>query len=155
MSIRAFRIAQRHLAPKAFEGEGARLYGGRWNHAGVPMVYTAATKSLAVLELLVHLNSYSLLGSHVCIPVDFASSLVIRLSRSELPAYWAEYPAAKGTRDIGSEWAESMESVVLEVPSAIVPDESNYLLNPRHREFRKLRIGNSEEFEIDARLMGG
>lgn len=116
------------------------------------MVYAASTKSLAVLELLVHAQSHQLLRAYVCIPVGFSLSLVHALEPAALPPDWRVYPATHATKDIGSRWAESMASVLLEVPSAIIPEESVYLLNPRHPDFKKVIIGPPAAFEVDPRF---
>lgn len=152
MTLRAWRIVQAHLAEYAFNGEGARLYGGRWNHPGTAVVYTAETKSLALLELLVHVSAQQLLRAYVCIRVDFENALIKQINPRDLPKGWRNYPASSATRDIGSEWVASGPSAVLAVPSVIVPEEWNYLLNPAHPEFRRVRIGRAEKIEIDPRL---
>lgn len=152
MTLRAWRIVQAHLAGHAFSGEGARLYGGRWNHPGSAVVYTAATKSLALLELLVHISAQQLLRSYVCIPVEFDNAMVKQLNAADLPKGWRSYPASNVTRDIGTAWVASGVSVVLAVPSVIVPEEWNYILNPAHPEFSKVLVGRAQVIEIDARL---
>ncbi|MCC6144269.1 MAG: RES family NAD+ phosphorylase [Candidatus Hydrogenedentes bacterium] len=146
-----WRIVQTRYAETAFDGEGARLYGGRWNHPGTPIVYTASTRALALLELLVHLHSEALLGRWVQIPVTFEDKHVERLSPRQLPEDWRSGMAV-GTRDIGTGWAKSGKSLVLAVPSVIVPAEMNYLINPRHPDAGKLRVGKAEPVEIDPRL---
>lgn len=152
MTVQAWRIVQAHLAGSAFSGEGARLYGGRWNHPGTAVVYTAATKSLALLELLVHISAQQLLRAYVCIPVKFDDAMVKQLNAADLPKGWRNYPASNATRDIGTAWATGGSSVVLAVPSVIVPEEWNYLLNPLHPEFRSVCIGRAEKIEMDPRL---
>lgn len=151
MTIRAWRIVQFHLADHALDGEGARLYGGRWNFVSVPMVYAASNRALALLELLVHLTPAARM-KYVWISLDFDKSLMRRLDERLLPADWAAFPPANATRHLGTHWAEEKTSVVLEVPSVIVPQESNYLLNPLHPEFRRVQPGPVEPLEIDVRL---
>jgi RES domain-containing protein len=150
--LTAWRIVQKRFADSAFDGEGARLYGGRWNHPGTPMVYTAATRSLALLELLVHLNSHEFLNLWVFIPVTFEEKFVEHLNPRRLPKDWRA-GAATATRDIGTGWVGANTSLVLEVPSVIVPAEMNYLINPRHPDSGRLRIGKAEPVEIDPRLV--
>jgi RES domain-containing protein len=94
--MKAWRIIQRRHAKTAFSGEGARLYGGRWNSPGIPMVYVAQSQSLAVLEVLVHLDVPALLEKYVFLEAVFDSSLVIDVERSSLPKNWKSDPVPMG-----------------------------------------------------------
>ena len=154
MIITAWRIVHVRLVADAFSGEGARLFGGRWNHKGHDMVYTASSVSLAALELLVHLETSQLLESYVQIPASFGSDLCRSLDLEHMPQDWANGPAPESTKSIGDEWLASGESPVLRVPSVLVPTESVYLINPHHPNFPKVRIGEPGSFEFDARLIG-
>lgn len=136
----------------AFDGEGARLFGGRWNSAGTPAVYASGTMSLAVLETLVHLNPPMRL-SWVSFELVFDERLVETLSATNLPADWAEEPPPPSSKQIGDEWVRAARSAVLQVPSVIIPSESNYLLNPGHPDFRKIQIGEPAPFLFDPRLI--
>jgi RES domain-containing protein len=151
--ITAWRIVKARRAGDAFDGEGARLNGGRWNSPGTAAVYTAGSAALADLELLVHLNQGAALQSYVLIACTFAETCVIRLARSRLPSNWRSYPAPAELQSLGDAWINSRQSVVLEVPSAIVESESNYLLNPHHPGFPSITIGESKPFEFDIRLL--
>lgn len=153
MTITAWRIVKRKLARVAFSGEGARRYGGRWNSKGVAVVYVAQTQSLAALEILVHVDYAELLQHYVAIPVSIAPNLIIRVDVPRLPRNWRAYPPPKRVRAIGDDWVAVGSSVVLQVPSVIVPSESNFLLNPLHPDYAKLKIGNPLPFKFDPRLM--
>ena len=148
----AWRIAKRSRAASAFDGEGARLYGGRWNSPGHALVYTAENVSLAALELLVHLHGSALLASYSLRPATFAAALVTRIELAALPASWNGYPAPLRLRELGDAWIAHGKSAVLEVPSAVVPSEKNYLLNPAHRDFAKIALGPAQRFAFDRRL---
>jgi RES domain-containing protein len=150
-----WRIVKSRHASTAFDGEEARLYGGRWNSPGTRIVYTSSTISLAVLEVLVHLDKANLLSSYSLISVGFDDALVQRLDRSMLPDGWRAYPAPSELQRIGDEWVRSQRSAVLEVPSIIVERESNYLLNPAHPDFSSVVIREPEPFTFDERLMAG
>ena len=153
MSVAAWRIVKHKNPPrKAFDGEGARLYGGRWNSRGTPMVYTAQSQSLAVLEMLVHLDTADLLEKYVFFEVTIEERLILVLAEADLPRDWRVDPAPRRLRDIGDAWARSNASVALRVPSSLLPAEYNYLLNPKHEDFGKLTIGEAAEFRYDARL---
>lgn len=151
--IRAWRIIKTRYSADAFSGEGARLYGGRWNSSGVAMVYTAGSKSLATLELLVHLHNTSVLPSFSIWPVDFDDSLVESLDLATLPRDWRESPSPISIQNIGDDWIFRGSSVVLRVPSAVIESENNYLINPAHKDFKRLVIGSMEVFELDRRLI--
>jgi len=152
VSIVVWRIVKRKYEATAFDGEGASDYGGRWNSPGKRVIYTAGSKSLALLEQLVHLDS-SALSSYVVIPVTFSDALLSEVDILLLPPDWKGHPAPVELRDIGDRWLDSFGSAVLRVPSAIVPDESNYMINPDHPDFSSVEIGASVPFEIDLRLL--
>jgi RES domain-containing protein len=149
----AWRIVKAARVTEAFSGEGARRAGGRWNYPGTAMVYTAGSLALAALEVLVHLDGPQLLHSYVQIPVGFSAHLCRLLDLDALPEDWADNPAPESTKRIGTEWLTTQASVVLVVPSAIVPDEFVYLINPRHSAFTALRIGQPSGFRFDPRLV--
>ena len=151
---RAWRIVKEAHAAIAFDGEGARLFGGRWNSRGVRMVYASATLSLAALEALVHLNPPVTLR-YVALPINFDESLLDILPAARLPADWASEPPRSSTQALGDQWVKQARSVVLQVPSAIIPSEPNFLLNPTHPSFRKIRIGKPRpfSFSFDRRLL--
>ena len=153
MSVTAWRIVKhKYSATKAFDGEGARLYGGRWNSRGVPVVYTAESQSLAVLEMLVHLDTADVLPSYVFFEVTVDKALVSALAESDLPRDWQSDPPPPRLREIGDIWAVSNASVALRVPSSLIPSEYNYILNPKHPEFARLRFGNAVPYRYDPRL---
>lgn len=137
----------------AFDGEGARRYGGRWNHKGTPVIYTAGSVSLAALEMLVHLEASQLLNAYVCIPLTFDTTLCRRLDVASLSPNWRTYPASTSTRDLGAAWVQGAQSAILAVPSALVPTETNYLINPAHPDFSRLHIGSPEDFHFAPRLI--
>jgi len=149
-----WRLVKSKHAAQAFDGEGARLYGGRWNAPGTRMVYAAETAALAVLEMLVHLQKSSLLSSYVLFALHFEEASVVRLDRSRLPADWRAFPAPPELQRIGDAWARDRSSAVLAVPSAILPKESLYLLNPEHPGFDAIVIDPAEPFQLDRRLLG-
>ena len=152
MSVTAWRIVKRKNEKTAFSGEGARLYGGRWNSPGTSMVYSAQSRSLAVLEMLVHLDTAELLEKYVFFDITVDESLILVLAEGDLPHNWQANPAPSRLRVIGDAWAESNASVALRVPSSVIPAEFNFLLNPKHADFAKVRIGEPEPFRYDARL---
>jgi RES domain-containing protein len=153
VAITAWRIVKARHAANAFDGEGARLEGGRWNSPGTPLVYTSESAALAALELLVQLGRGSILGAYVLIPCTFDEGLVASLDRKRLPSEWRSYPAQPVLQLIGDEWVKGATSAVLQVPSAVIPNDSNYLLNPRHRGFKDVRVLSPQRLEFDPRLL--
>ena len=152
MSFTAWRITKRKHVKTAFSGSGARKYGGRWNSPATAIVYTAETQSLAVVEMLVHLDGPELLQRYVVIGIEMEESLVRKVEPSDLPRNWRADPAPVRLRRIGDEWIEAAASAVLQVPSTLVSAESNFLLNPAHPDFAKLGIGDPVSFHFDQRL---
>ena len=149
----AWRIVKPYHIKDAFSGEGARLFGGRWNSIGTSMVYTAESKSLTALEILVHVDAAELLDEYLCIPVRFDMRSVRVLDVKTLPDDWRSPLPSASTQGMGDGWVTNALSAVLQVPSIIIPGESNYLINPGHAGFGKLNIGSPEPFEFDARLL--
>ncbi len=150
--MRAWRITQQKHARTAFGGEGARLYGGRWNSPGVPVVYVAQSQSLAILEILVHLDAPELLQKYVFFEATFDDSLVVDLDRSALPKNWRSDPVPESVQRVGDRWLLSLDSAVLRVPSALLPEESNFLLNPRHPRVAAIAVSQPRAFRFDPRF---
>lgn len=117
------------------------------------MVYTSQSAALAALEMLVHLGRGSILSAYVLIPCTFDDTRVSRLDRGRLRTNWRSYPAPPELPLIGDEWVKSGMSAVLEVPSAVIETDSNYLLNPHHRDFHAIRVMDPQGFEFDLRLL--
>lgn len=150
--LTVWRLVTARYAGSAFSGEGARLYGGRWNHKGVPMVYTSGSQSLAMLEMLV--QDEPLRARYVVIPATLPKGLKVeRIAPDQLPAGWRDFAAREQLQTIGSDWAKRRSSAVVAVPSAVIPSETNYLLNPQHPSFAKVEIGKPQDFVTDLRLM--
>jgi RES domain-containing protein len=152
LTLSAWRITKQKHAKCAFSGEGARIYGGRWNSPGTPMIYTAQSQALAVLEVLVHLDSPELLKRYSLFEIEMDLYYVEELDLSTLPRNWKANPAPAGVQAIGDDWVASRRSVVLRVPSVLVPAESTFLLNPQHPDFSKLRSGKAIPFQFDIRF---
>jgi RES domain-containing protein len=119
----------------------------------VPVVYTSATLSLAVMELLVHLDDDDLARAYAAVPAEIPDGLSISRARvTDLPRGWRSYPAPAALSELGARWVAAGETSVLAVPSAVIPHELNYLLNPRHPHFKRIRVGRPEPFVFDPRL---
>lgn len=148
--ISIWRIVKEKHKAKAFDGEGAKQYGGRWNHPGFPVVYCSETLALAALELFVQLDLVShmpLVAIEALIPEDISIETSVNL-----PKNWTLYPVPTETQNYGGEWLQSERTAVLKIPSVIIPKEYNYLLNPRHSDFHKIKIKSESIFNYDARM---
>ncbi len=151
--VESWRIIKTKHAAQAFDGEGARLYGGRWNSPGRRVVYTSSTISLAVLEVLVHLEQSAFLPAYSLLRVQLDDSQLIPLPRTKLPKNWRNDPAPSTLQALGDQWLSEGRSLALAVPSALVPHESNYLLNPEHSAFSPIVTEPAQPFSFDRRLL--
>ena len=151
--IRAWRLIKAKHANDAFAGEGARRGGGRWNSKGVRVVYASGSLSLAALEVMVHTHFYSALKYYVCIPIDFDPGLSQSITIEDLSDTWKADPIPQSLKNMGDRWIYNQESVILKVPSVIIPVEYNYLINPSHPDFEKVVIHSPQKFAFDPRLL--
>ena len=133
-------------------GNGARLYGGRWNSEGKPMLYLASSRSLAVLESLAHLVATNIPNELVMITIE-APDDFLEIPEKILPDNWNEYPEQHIVKQIGNSFLQRNEHLLLKVPSALVPEEFNYLLNPLHPKAGKVKIIKKAPFNFDGRLL--
>lgn len=148
-----FRIAKQQFIGD-LSGEGARLYGGRWNKKGSSVLYASESRSLATVEYLVHLP-ISILPHDVCIAeIDVPNAKSIQtIEIKDLPTHWMNYPAPIELADIGEAWKKTTGSLLLKVPSVVVKNEWNYLINPNHPLFQHVKIRSIEEYVFDQRLL--
>ncbi len=148
-----WRIVKEKHAATVFSGEGARIFEGRWNSAGVPMVYCSENLALAALEILVHCQPVmTMRDKWRAFRVNWSEELMISVATRSLPRGWNAQPAGRASRSIGDEWARSGRSAVLALPSVIIPLERTFLLNPKHHDFAKIRHKSAGEFVLDQRL---
>lgn len=149
---RLWRLCRDVHAPDAFTGKGPFRYGGRWNPAGIPVVYCAESRSLAAMEILVHHLGTEVfkLTKWVVISAEVPETLIEKPAR--VPDTWRERSPVAAAQEFGAKWVREQRSAVLRVPSAVVLGEFNYLLNPAHADFAKILIGKPELFLFDARF---
>lgn len=148
-----WRIDSVRRAPDAFSGEGAYLNGGRWNLPGTRVVYASGSLALAALEKFVHLGPEALEMKFVYFKITVPAGLAVKaLSRASLPADWGAVPVPRTAMNVGSAWAKAGVTAVLRVPSTVIPVESDYLINPAHPDFRKLKIAKPSLFCFDPRM---
>ena len=150
--VSAWRIIKRRQRDSAFTGDGARLYGGRWNSPGTSIVYLAGNASLAALEMLVHLDNHQILGHYLLVEVRFDESLIAELSPGDLSDNWRDSPPPETTRAIGDSWVRMGTSALLRVPGTVIDHEVNYLLNPGHADTSSAEILEPRPIQFDQRL---
>ena len=150
--MRAWRICKRKFIPMAFSGEGAFRYGGRWNSRGGRVVYLGGNPSICALELMVNTDEAEDLYRipYVIIPVDFDETLLTRLR--SLPEDWKDYPPPPSCAALGDQWLAGGKTAVLEIPSAVISLEHIFIVNPLHKDFAQIQIGQAHKFEFDSRL---
>lgn len=153
--ITIWRIVKKRLADHAFDGEGARLYGGRWSSPGRRVVYAAESLSLALLEVLVHAGNRSLLDSYVWLRAELPSKLVDTLDETTLPDGWSSSPVPPQVQAVGDRWLRGATGLALRLPSAIVPGEFNFLVAPSHPDFHRVRVSPPVRFPLDPRFRPG
>lgn len=133
-------------------GTGAAMYGGRWNSKGKYILYTAETASLALLETVAHMTNIASI-SYCMLCLEIPETSIDQYTIAELPANWQNYPPPSVLRRIGDEFLEKGMSLVLKLPSAIMPEECNCLLNPHHPDFKKVKVVYSKALPVDGRLV--
>ncbi len=138
----------------AFSGEGARRFGGRWNSPGVAVVYLSEHQSLAALEIFVHLQPLVPHEKYLAYFVEWDDAQMEALAPKKLPPNWRASPPEPATMQMGDRWVGEKRSAVLALPSAILPGERNFLINPAHPDFGKLRRQKAVSFAFDHRLVG-
>jgi RES domain-containing protein len=150
--LRVWRLADERYA--SFDGEGARLAGGRWNLRGTPVVYVSESLSLAVLEYSVNVDPRFAPAGLVSIEAEIPGDLPTKtIGIEDLPTKWSVHPPPEELARLGTEWASAASTAVLVVPSALVPEERNFVLNPRHPDFLRIAIHAPKPFPLGPRIL--
>lgn len=151
--MEVFRLS-RAIHGKKLSGKGASAQGGRWNSTGTEIIYTSANRSLAMTEVVVHLNIGSLPEGFMMVTIDVPDiTSIIEVDMDTLPSDWNQFPPLKETQRIGDQFINERKACMLKVPSAVTQYEFNYLLNPFHIEFSKIMISGYVPFPFDKRLL--
>jgi RES domain-containing protein len=143
-----YRFSRPHF--DALSGEGARLFGGRWNTKGKSVVYTSLNISLSLLELLIHSVSYEEIKTNNLAVIELPDDIVSEITLAQLKANWQNDEGY--SKYIGDEFLSSQSLLLLKVPSVIIPEEKNILINPKHKDFKKIKIRSAKDFKFDVRL---
>lgn len=149
---RVYRILRKPYSKKPFDGEGAYRFGGRWSSPGVRLAYASEHLSLAIVEYFVHIDPEDPPKDLVVVTADVPDSVSrISIALKELPPNWRQVPAPPALAAIGDEFVHRAGVAVLIVPSVLAPSESNWLINPRHAAFARIRVNPGETFHYDSR----
>jgi RES domain-containing protein len=152
--MRLWRICRAIHAAEAFSGQGARMFGGRWNSQGVRVVYTSSSLALAAVETFVHLEPNLRPDDLVSIEIEMpknVAAVIERLEPTSLPRKWYEL-RDESLRTFGDHWIKTAKTAALYVPSAAIHGEWNVLLNPEHADFSEFKIEKPKPFEFDLRM---
>ena len=152
--MRLYRICKRQHA-NDLSGQGARLYGGRWNHKGTPVIYTASSVALATLEVLVHVPLSIIPRNMVVVTLKVPTDQIFTtVNKKDLPTSWSNYPAPNELAEISTTWARANKTLGLKIPSSILPDDTefNLLLNPVHPDSYKIEVVYIKNYSFDERL---
>lgn len=150
--LKLYRIAKKEYI-KDLSGEGARIFGGRWNKKGFSMLYFSESLSLAVLEVLVHVDFRFLNSDFKYIEVEISDDLIKpKVKQKTLHANWRDNPPTIHTQAYGTSWLQSKKSLAIQVPSAILPQQHNVLINPKHEKIKHLKIIKTDTLNIDPRV---
>ena len=147
-----WRIVKEKHASTAFSGEGARIFEGRWNSAGVRMVYCSENLALAALEILAHTRPVTMRDKFRAFRVSWDEAIMVINDLKKLPKGWNFQPPTAASKNIGDEWIKSGRSAILALPSVLVPLERTFLLNPKHPDFRGIKVKDVGNFVLDPRL---
>ena len=152
--MQLYRLVKARYSDDLLDSQGAKRHGGRWNSKGKAVLYSADSVSLAALELLVHLRRSAILNHYVLVTIKLPDEAVLTLDTQALPPDWRDDPVPLSTQVLGDGWLTSHQSLALAVPSTIVPQQYNLLINPKHAAFPLLsKTIKSESFVFDSRLV--
>jgi RES domain-containing protein len=147
-----WRIARRPF--RALDGEGARIAGGRWNSEGRPVVYASGSLALAALEYLVHVDPALVPDDLIALGIELPRGATsASVEPAVLPADWNRFPDHPACQNVGNEWIERGRALTLRVPSVLVPEEENVLINPKHKQAGGLQVTRERRFVFDPRLL--
>ncbi len=153
MIVPAWRLVRAARQEDAFSGHGARLYGGRWNPRGMRATYLSASRSLAALEVIVHQAEHIPHQQFLFFEARFPEEFVADISPDVLAADWRSYPPRKTTVEAGGMWLKALSSPVLRVPSVLIPEEFNFIINPEHPKAAEIKIPPPQVFAFDQRFI--
>lgn len=147
-----YRMSKRINADD-LSGRGAEIAGGRWNRKGLPALYLAGNRSTALVETIVHCRYIEDLYDRLVLSIEIPAGMADSFDTGRLPDNWNATPWINDTIDMGSQWLRSHDNLILQLPSSVIPEEKIYMINPRHSEFKRVKIAVREVFKADNRLV--
>jgi RES domain-containing protein len=152
--MRVFRIARKPFARYPLDGRGGLFAAGRWHTPRRLVVYTSSSLALASLEVLVHTDIDLVPTDLVAIEISIPDDLRIKaIPVSKFPRTWRKYPTPRSLQKLGDSWLDGVYTCVLRVPSAVIPTESNFLLNPKHADMLRIKVVRKFDFRFDSRVI--
>jgi len=151
--IEAWRLIKTNWRKNAFTGDGARLYGARWSSKGTSVVYTSDTLALATLEIIVNDSKLNLEEGYTAYSIEIPKKIIYSPQPNTLPDDWHNNPHSRSSQIFGDHWVKSKKTAVMKVPSAVIPIESNYIINISHQDFSQIKINGPITFPFDKRLI--
>lgn len=146
-----YRLAKGNFA-KDLTGEGSRLSGGRWNHIGIPCLYSSESRALALLEYSVNIGFYSIPRALSMVTIDVPEDKIWEVKVLSMPSNWKAAQAPAETKDYGTGILSELKSLIIKIPSAIIEEEFNYLINPLHKDISSIKVVNIVNFVYNLRI---
>jgi RES domain-containing protein len=147
-----YRLCRKNYA-NDLSGRGAEISGGRWNGKGIAALYTSSSRALCAIEIVVHIPAGIIPKDYYMVTIELPDDAgITTLNVKELPSNWNNNPIPTSTQRIGNTFLSEQKALVLKTPSAIIKDEWNYIINPMHKDFQKVKIISTEPFSFDTRL---
>ncbi|MCB0539168.1 MAG: RES family NAD+ phosphorylase [Chitinophagales bacterium] len=153
--MKVFRLSKKKYANE-LNGKGAAKFGNRWNSKGIEIIYTSESRALAMAEVAVHLTLATLPKDFVMIEIEIPNDILIKtLPIKKMPTDWNNHPPNISTQKIGDKFIDDLAFCILKVPSAVVQGDYNYLINPHHKQFKKIKLTKVIPFSFDTRMFNG
>ncbi len=150
--MRVFRLSKKKYAEE-LSGKGAAKFGNRWNSKGTEIIYSADSRALAMAEVAVHLTIATLPSDFVMMEIDIPKEIPVKvLDLKDLPDFWNSHPPNISTQKIGDQFIDALDFCLMKVPSAVVQGDFNFLINPYHKQFKKIKIVELKAFPFDRRM---
>lgn len=146
-----YRLSKKEYS-RDLSGKGSELYGGRWNSQGVPIVYTCESRALCLAEIAVNVQLVRVPKNYFIITIEIPDSSIYELEPNSYPKAWRSFPHMDATQKLGDRFVEMGKQLTFKVESAVIQDEYNYLINPKHKNFSRVKIKKVEPFGFDARM---
>lgn len=150
--MEVYRLS-REIYASELSGKGAALKGARWNSIGFELIYTAGNRSLAMAEVAVHFTLATLPTDYMMVTIYIPDDIsLIKLNAADLPTDWNTFPHPVSTQAIGDKFITNNKFCVLQIPSVVTQGDFNFLINPRHPDFSRIKIKYVEKFPLDKRI---